>query len=285
MNIRFVRKKIKSVFNVKKITKAMQLVSAIKMKKAQQLAIEGQPYRTNLDMIIRKVLINLETKYSLLMSYVEKSGKKNLAIIISSNKGLCGAFNFNLFRYLVKEVDFDNTDFITNGKKAIILINKMSGKIIADFSSNAPEETVSAIFYTALTEFINGHYKEVYLYYNKFVNTLNYEPTKVKLLPVIYETDIKENREINKGEYLIEPAPRMIIDSLLRSFIEEKIRGAIIDSQAAEHSSRMIAMKNATDNAEDVIYNLTLLRNKLRQEKITNELLDMITAKESVEVS
>lgn len=281
MNIRQVRKKIKSVSNVKKITRAMEMVSAIKMKKAQQEAVETAPYRQYLEKIIYKTISTLRHDLSPLISNQSTSGKY-LYIIISSNKGLCGSFNFNLFRKLIKDIDFKKHDFIVLGKKAAMFVNKMGGKIIADFSSLTPSLAVSPIFKETITGFLNNFYEKVYLVYNRFINTLNFETTIKLLLPTKVELNI-ETPLLIIDEYLIEPNAMEIVDAVLRSLVEEKIRGAVIDSQAAEHSSRMMAMKNATDNAEDVIYNLTLLRNKIRQEKITYELLDMITAKESVE--
>lgn len=285
MNIRTIRKKIKSVTNVKKITKAMQLVSAIKMKKAQQVAIDGRPYQIEIENIIRAVSPKIDPSLSPLIAFPEdKVERKNLAIVIASNKGLCGSFNFNLLRFIVKNTDFKNTDFIIVGKKANLL-SKFSANIMADYSSSVPLNNVSALFEFALNKYLDRTYKKIELYHNQFVSTINSEPVVTTLLPINFsqkkevETETKER----ESEYLIEPNPKKIIDSLLRSFVEEKLRFALIQSEAGEHSLRMMAMKNATDNATDVIYNLTLVRNKIRQEKITSELLDMVTAKESVE--
>lgn len=282
MNIRSIRKKIKSVANVKKITKAMEMVSAIKMKKAQQKAIESISYRKSLEKIIYKAIYGLEKGFSPLIENVSQSNK-NLYIVISSNKGLCGSFNSNLLRFLGKEIDFKDDDFITVGKKAASFISKMGGNIVADFSHTDPQNAISAIFKIALEKYLSNQYKEVVLFYNRFINTLKFESITSRLLPARLEEESIEKE--TEGEYLIEPSKKEIIDAVLKNLIEEKIRGAIIDSEAAEHSSRMIAMKNASDNAENVIYNLTLLGNKIRQEKITYELLDMVTAKESVENS
>jgi len=284
MNIRQARKKIKSVGNVRKITKAMQLVSAIKMKKAQMMAIEGRPYKEYLEEIIRKVIVKIDVNLSeLLQPKLDSNKKKDCVIVIASNKGLCGGFNMDLFRFIVKNVDFNKTEFVIMGKKAGLL-SRLGAKIISDYSSNVLLNNVSALFNFSLKNFINGTYGSIFLYYNKFISTLRIEPTKSILLPLILDLP-KEQEMIKKdaSEYLIEPNPMEIINPLLYSFIEGKIQNAIIQSEAGEHSSRMIAMKNATDNANDVIYSLTMMQNKLRQEKITNELLDMVTAKESVE--
>jgi len=278
MNIRTIRKKIKSVTNVKKITKAMQMVSAIKMKKAQQVAVDGRPYQSEIEKIIRAVSPKIDSSLSPLISQPEdKVIRKNLAIVIASNKGLCGSFNFNLFRFIVKNTDFKNTDFIIVGKKANLL-SKFSAHIMADYSSNIPINNVSALFEFALSKYLDRTYKQIDLYHNQFVSTIHSEPAMTTLLPIKMELGQEK-----AYEYLIEPSPKKIIDSLLRSFVEEKLRFAFIQSEAGEHSLRMMAMKNATDNATDVIYNLTMVRNKIRQEKITSELLDMVTAKESVE--
>jgi len=286
MNLRQIRKKIRAVSNVKKITNAMQLVSAIKMKKAQQKAFEGKPYREFLSFIIQKVAASLiEKSYSPLLSKTNPLAQKDLVILITSNKGLCGGFNFNLFRFLVKEVDFKKVDFITVGKKGALFVKKMGGVVIADFSSPYEEDKVSAIFKTALNPFLKGEYANVFLVYNRFLSTVHFEPVKKIIFPIKFEKEefkVAEDKEVKK-EYIIEPSPEKIIDSALRNMIEVEIYGALIESEAAEHSARMMAMKNATDSATDVIYNLTLLRNKVRQEKVTYELLDMVTAKQSVE--
>ena len=284
MNIRQARNKIKSVTNVRKITKAMQFVSAIKMKKAQQLALEGRPYEEHLENIIKKVISGIDTSLSALLSMKNLDiEKKNLVIIIATNKGLCGGFNMNLFRFIVKNIDFNNSEFVIVGKKASLL-NKFGAKIIADYSAGRSLDNVSALFDFSLAHFMKDSYGKIILFYNKFISTLKVEPVKQILLPLTLDFSLeKKEKETYTGDYLIEPDPGEIINPLLYSYVEEKIRNAIIQTEAGEHSSRMIAMKNATENANDVIYNLTMLRNKLRQEKITNELLDMITAKESVE--
>lgn len=263
----------------------MQLVSAIKMKKAQQVAIDGRPYQTEIEKIIRAVSPKVDPSLSPLIAFPEdKVERKNLAIVVASNKGLCGSFNFNLLRFIVKNTDFKNTDFIIVGKKANLL-SKFSAHIMADYSSNIPLNNVSALFEFALNKYLDKTYKKIDLYHNQFVSTIQSVPVVTTLLPINFsqKTGSSEEVKVKESEYLIEPSPKKIVDSLLRSFVEEKLRFALIQSEAGEHSLRMMAMKNATDNATDVIYNLTMVRNKIRQEKITSELLDMVTAKESVE--
>lgn len=283
MNLRLVRKKIKSVDNVKKITKAMELVSAVKMKKFNQLAEESTPYQEFLEKGIQNIIFSTEKNISSLLETPKNSLDRELAILISTNKGLCGAFNISLARFLLKNTN-NKTDIITIGKKGASLGSSLGFKNIADFSSPDPFENVSALFDFVYEQFIRGKYRLIKLFYNSFISVLKYQPVFDTLLPVKFDEKDLENQEQNLFKnYLIEPSAEEIMHSLLLNYIEQKIRFAVIQTQAGEHSARMMAMQNATMNASDILLNLKLLGNKLRQEKITNELLDMITAKESVE--
>lgn len=286
MNLRQVRTKIKSVSNVKKITKAMQMVSAVKMRKSQAAALEGRVYNEYLDTMIRRIAGSISKETSqLLQEY--KSSERKLIVLVSSNKGLAGSFHSHLDRQILQTIS-PETDYITIGKKASQSIARMGGKIVAEFSEGSAVARVSAVFDLVLASFLGGSYQSVSLVYNKFISTSTYETKNDVLLPLTLPSVSETISEMpdkftSNVEYLIEPDPLRIIDPLLRSYVEAQIREAILSSEASEHSSRMLAMKNATDNATDVIYSLQLLGNKLRQGKITSELLDMITAKESVE--
>jgi F-type H+-transporting ATPase subunit gamma len=260
----------------------MQLVSAIKMKKAQQAAIESRPYQEQLELVIKKVMTKIDVLKSPLLVTHATEASPDLIIVLTGNKGLCGSFNIDLFRYIAKHVDINNSKFITIGKKGAQYLSKAGGEILADYSNTLPHNHISAVVKLALEAFLDGTYKRVFVLYNSFISTLKTEATLAQVLPYKLQLDQKiEEKEYI--EYVIEPSPEQVVERILLSFVEEKMRSALIQSEAGEHSARMVAMKNATDNANDVIYNLTLLGNKLRQEKITGELLDMITAKESVE--
>jgi len=280
MNFRQVGKKIRTIGNVKKITKAMQMVAAVKMKKAQTVALQGQPYRDVLQKMIGNVIDQGTSKF------IKQDGQdytgKTLYILISSNKGLCGSFNFNVIKLALREIDFNNSSFITLGKKGSTLVSKMGGAVQADFSDNVPFiDNVSAIFTMISQSFLSGEYSKIAVVYNKFISTFKIVPSIEPILPISKEELIALQK---KGDqYIIEPDKASIVESLLNDYLKEKITGAILDSEASEHSSRMMAMKNATDNAGDIIFNLTLLKNKLRQASITNELLDITTAKISTE--
>lgn len=291
MNLRVVRKKTKSIKNVRKITKAMQMVSAVKMKKAQQAELESRPYREGLTNLIAKIGGKVDTSYSDILQVDTSNAKKSLMIVITSNKGLAGPFNVNIFRYLIsKKIKFQDVDFVSVGSKGAQFLGRVTGAhILADFSSGILTNEASAIFNFILEKYFTGEYKEIAVIYNKYISTTRSEVVEDVLLPFDLvghkQQEAKEDVKETGAEYLIEPSPEEILNELLKSFLEQKIRGGLISSEAVEHSARMMAMKSATDNATDIIYELTLLGNRLRQEKITNELLDMITAKESVEVN
>lgn len=291
MNIREVRKKIKSIKNVKKITKAMQMVSAVKMRKAQLLEMESRPYRDALTQLISHIAKKLDNQYVDLLQIDTSAATRDLVILVTANKGLAGAFNVNVFRYVLKQdMSFANTDFIVVGTKGAQFLGRVkSSTILATYTSNSVTGEASAIFDYALDEYRKGTYRKVSVIYNRFISTLKSEVVEDVLLPfnavevMSNDTNTDEKQELQ--EYVIEPTPQEILEKLILSFLESKIRGALISSEAVEHSARMMAMKSATDNASDLIFSMTLLSNRLRQEKITNELLDMITAKESVDVS
>ncbi len=284
MNVRQVSRKIKSVGNVKKITKAMQLVSAVKMKKAQAAANDGMAYQKFLEDAIRKISGRIDKNFSPMLKVDSVGAKKRLVILVTSNKGLCGAFNFNVLRFLTQKgmKSAEQVEFVTIGKKGASLCSLLEYKVLADFSSNTPQNNAVAVFEFVLEQYMTGMYAQVSVVYNHFISALRVVPMEQVLLPFRVQTT-GERESAAAREYTIEPDPAQIIETLLKNYIEDKIRFSIIESEAGEHSARMMAMKNATDNASEVVTSLTQLKNKLRQQKITYELLDMITAKESVE--
>ena len=281
MNLRTVRKKIKSVKNVRKITKAMQLISAVKMKKVVQSEVEGRLYRNSLTELIASLTGRIDTSVSPLLAARETAEKKDLVIYISANKGLCGAFHVNLLKYILKNINLAESEFITVGSKGAQALSRFDRDIVADYSTGSPETKVSAIFTYAIDSYLSGKYRTIKLLYTQYLSAVRSEVKCVTILPI--STDKDKTEKTVRQEYIVEPSPQVLVDALLRSAVEEQIRGAVISSEAVEQSMRMMAMKNATDNAGDVIYSLTLIGNKIRQTKITSELLDMVTAKESVE--
>lgn len=277
MNFRQIRKKIKTVTNVGKITNAMQMVASVKMKKSQEAAAGGRVYREMLDKITGRVLATAD---NIEFDLATSKTLNKLYILISSNKGLCGSFNFNLFKMILKEVDFKNAGFVIVGKKGSDFLLRLGAHVEADFSLQLPFiDNVSPIYSIIWKAYLDSKYGSVYIIYNKFVSAFKTIPVIVQLLPLDLKKELAEKKNISiEQNYILEPAGREIINALIEDSIKTKIRSAILDSEASEHSYRMMAMKNASDAANDIIYNLTLLRNRARQASITNELLDIVTA-------
>ena len=270
----------------------MQMVSAVKMRKAQQLELEGRPYRDGLAEMISTLSTKIDPSHSKLLQVDTSHAERELLVVVSSNKGLAGAFNVSLFRKILSLYpSFSHVDIVGVGTKGSQFFGRLKDTIIiADFSGNNLILETSALFDYLLDQYYTGTYTSVSIVYNEFISTLRSDQVKKTLLPLTImdssktaKDDIKES--VKGADLIIEPSPKEILEELLKSFIEYTIRGALISSEAVEHSMRMMAMKSATDNATEIIYQMTLYANRLRQEKITNELLDMITAKESVETS
>jgi len=285
MNLRSLKTKIKSISNVGQITKAMQLVSAVKMKKSQQRAFEGKPYREILEDTMKKVISTGKQTEHPLTVVGKNNSLPTLVIVVSSNKGLCGVFNFNLFRFIDKQLNhqYQNYEFVVLGNKAQQFLFHSGAKIVADFSDKLPfRDNVNAIYDFLIDRFKTGQTKQVEIYFNRFVSSLVYQPINKILLPMDVSSFFGDQEKIQQTDYLVEPSAYEVMDGLFSFYIESTILGAIEESEASEHSARMIAMKNATDNTTELVDELSLLRNSLRQTRITNELLDMNTAKLAV---
>jgi len=296
-NLRDIRRRIKSVKNTAQITRAMQLVAAAKMKKAQDQAIAGRDYAKQL----KEVLVNLkenvgEDANPLL---VKRDGDRELVLVISTDKGLCGALNTNVFKKLRANVS-PTADFVTVGRKLRGQLGKMGRNLIADFDVKDPvpfaEARPIAKFLTK--QFLDGKYDKISVVFANFINTLTQEPTLHQLLPIdpggLGEEQAYEG--VNKGDhgkadkaaalskdYLFEPNPADVLGTLLPLYVNFQIYQMLVESRASEHSARMVAMKAATDNAKKFIKELTLEYNKLRQAAITAELLEITTAMKAME--
>lgn len=218
-----------------------------------------------------------------LLSVDTKDATYRLIILISTNKGLCGGLNTNLFRFVMREYVGQSVDVVTLGKKGISIVSLLHGVIKADFSHTNPfSSIVSALTDLVTTEFLSGKYRSVDLVFSEFKSALSQEPTRKSILPLAFV--LPDGSETKAGpEFLIEPTPEEVLSKLLPHYIENQIRDAVYQAEASEQSARMIAMRNATDNALSLMDELTLVYNKARQEKITYEISDMVTARLAVE--
>jgi F-type H+-transporting ATPase subunit gamma len=274
------RRRIKSVKNTAQITKAMQMVAAAKMRKAQAAALAGRPYQEMLTRVLAAIKGRVEpTSHPLL---AVRPIKKELILIFSTDKGLCGPLNTSLFRELT-DVDREKTEFAVMGRKAVQYIARTRRNLSADFAlkDTVRFADIRPIARFASEKFISGEVDQVRVLYPKFVNTLNQQPVLRSLLPVPAE-ELDIHGEANRGEYIFEPDVHGVLDAILPHYIAFQLFQMALNARASEHSARMVAMKNATDNAKELIKDLTLEYNKVRQANITTELLEITTAQLAV---
>lgn len=283
-NTRDIRRRIKSIRNTAQITKAMQMVAASKMRKAQQHALAGRPYAQ----LMNKVLVSLQERTnSRLHPLLEvRPLKKELVLIISTDKGLCGGLNTNLFR---EAANFDQTKtaFVVSGKKARQFIARTKRELLADFElKDAPGfiET-KPLSKFCIEKFLRREVDKVSVLYTHFINTISQRAVVQTLLPISsFDLPKGASTEETKQDldpmlgYVFEPKAEELLGVVLPYYIQFQVFQMILDARASEHSARMVAMKNATDNAEQFIKDLTLEYNKMRQAGITTELLEIATA-------
>ncbi|SRR5581483_381428 len=273
-----IRRRIKSIRNIGQLTKAMQMVAASKMRRAQQSALASRPYAG----LMNRVLVSLQkrTDPKLHPLLQVRPLQKELVIVLSTDKGLAGSLNTNLFR---EALTFDSakSDYIVSGRKARQFIARIKRNLVADFElKDAPSfvET-KAMANFAIEKFLSREFDKVSVLFPHFINTINQQPTIRTLLPISPFDLPKEGETADSmGEYKFEPTPEAVLDVILPYYIQYQVYQMILDARASEHSARMVAMKNATDNAKEFIKDLTLEYNKMRQASITTELLEIATA-------
>ena len=282
-NIRLIKRRIKSAKNISQITKAMEMVAAAKMKKAQAKALAGKLYADKIyEMVMR--LATRADKLAHPLLFAPKPTGKRLIVLISTNKGLCGGLNAVLFRTLYKHYpDFSKHDFVTLGRKGAEFVTRMGKTVKADFSDTLSfESVVPALVELLKTEFLSGSYDAVDVVSHDFISVTRQNPRIKTVMPLTISAMETKPQELS-GEPLIEPNVDEVFDALLPHYVENQLRDAVLESEASEYSARMIAMHNATENAKSLGESLTLLYNKARQEKITYEITDMVTARLAVE--
>ncbi len=284
-NLRDIRRRIKSVKNTAQITRAMQLVAAAKMKKAQDQAMAGRDYSSQLNAVLSDISANFneEASHPLLQA---REGNRELVLVISTDKGLCGPLNTNLAKKLRAETS-DTADYVTVGRKLRIMLEKLGKKILADFSVKDPVPFADArsIASFLTKQFTAGNYDKVSIVFTRFVNTLTQVPEVKQLLPVLPPTASDDSGLIDGDtkDSLFEPSVDEVLASILPLYVNFQVYQALLESRATEHSARMVAMKAATDNAKKFIKELTLEYNKVRQGAITAELLEITTAMKAME--
>lgn len=277
----------------------MQMVAAAKMKKAQDQALAGRDYADLLNQVLVNLKENVDEEAHPLLE--KREGGKELMLVISTDKGLCGALNTNLLKKVRSSVSADaEIEFVTVGRKLRDQLSKAGEELVADFEVADPAPFVEArpIASLLMKKFLDGEYGKISVAFTNFVSTMTQDPTVVQLLPIDadsvgekqdYEgvgkdeiTDTDRTAALGK-DYLFEPSSEGVLDALLPLYVNFQVYQMIIESRASEHSARMVAMKGATDNAKKMTKELTLEYNKARQAAITAELLEITTAMKAME--
>ena len=290
---REVRVRIKSVKNIAQVTRALQAVSASKVRKAMQAVTNTRPYATKAWQVLTHIAgqPGRESLHPLLTRRDKVSSV--LVVLVTGDRGLAGAYTTNIVRYTLKQ--FGNypvpVRYITVGRKGRDLMFRRGEQIIAEFSKlpAAPSFVdVSAIGRMAVSEYLEEHTDEVYLVYTDFINMVSQVPTVKKLLPLEIGEEADRVQDFARAErgaspsYIYEPGQTEILDEIVPRFTALQVYHAILESLASEHAARMVAMKNATDSATDLAGGLQLEYNKARQQGITNEMLDIIGGAEAL---
>jgi F-type H+-transporting ATPase subunit gamma len=279
-NTRDIRRRIQSVTNISQVTKAMEAVSAAKMRKAQNQVTATRPYAAQAQEVL-SYIARLPSIDNALDPLIQPRPVSRVGILlITADRGLAGGFTSNVIRQLSsfmrekRDAGFE-VEVVTVGRKGRDWLLRYDPAVRAEFTNMPDNPTtydVGPITRLIVDDFSSEHFDEVYVIYTNFINTIRQEPFVKKLLPIV----AAEASVTMAPEYIFEPSPEAVLGQVLYGFIEVQILQALFESIASEHSARMVAMRNATDAADELIDNLTLTYNKARQEGITNELMDII---------
>jgi F-type H+-transporting ATPase subunit gamma len=277
---REIRRRIRSIGSTAQITRAMQMVAASKMRKAQQAAINVRPFSQLLYRIQRRAATRAtDFKHPLLQ---RRAVRRRAIVLVSSDKGLCGALNSNLFR-LAGRYDPTHTVFVVAGRKAAQFVARTRRTLVAEFAYGDTPRFAEARALAALARdlFLKGEVDEVRIITTRFVNTLTQQPADIPLLPIgeislpVPGVEPEAALAADTTEYVFEPSPEAVLSYLLGHYVSILVYIVMLNAKASEQSARMVSMKSATDSAGDMIKELTLAYNKLRQGQITQELLEI----------
>jgi F-type H+-transporting ATPase subunit gamma len=291
-NLRDIRDRISSVKSTQQITKAMKMVAAARLRKAQERIMSTRPFVAGLERVISKLTRsgNADNEY---MNEVEKP-EKVLVIVIGSDRGLCGGFNSNLFRYLSDSIEetfpgykeSGNLSLITVGRKAYEYFGKRGYHILDHnngFFDKLSHNQTMRIMEEATELFVEGEYDTVYLGFNEFKTVLTQNRIFKKVLPVTFEASGEEDEQIqNEIDYIFEPGPDEILHDIIPLHLNMQLWRAVLESNGSEQGARMAAMDNATENAKEIIRALNLKYNQARQAAITTELSEIVSGAEAL---
>ena len=292
MELKEIKSKIDSVRNIWKLTGALETLSALKMKKAQKIALLSRPFAEKTAQFLEEMESNFGAEQSVFFKKSETG--KVLMLVLASDRGFCGSFNSNVLKFAEKEINeiknANEIELLPVGKKAITFFKnrgyaaKYNFFGIGDYGELEDTKSISDFL---VSGFLQGKYKEVLLFYTDFISTFLQKPKKVKLLPASKENlkdflrDAGITADSNKQhEFIVEPSRQILLETIVPQLIEYLIYQAILEGNASEHSARMMAMRNAADNAREKVTELNFAYNKARQEQITKEVCEVSSAKE-----
>ena len=280
-----IKTKIASVKNTQKITNAMEMVAASKMRKAQEGMASSRPYANNIRNVIGHIALgNLEYRHP----YMEERKVKRVGyIVVSTDRGLCGGLNINLFKKVLADAavwqsEEAEVEFAVVGSKATSFFNNMGAKVTAQISGLGDNPSITDLVGSVqvmLKAYDDGELDKLFIVYNKFVNTMTQAPTIDQLLPLPKSDDEQIK---HRWDYIYEPDANELLDQLLVRYVESQVYQGVVENLACEQAARMVAMKSATDNAGDLIDDLQLIYNKARQAAITQELGEIVAGAAAV---
>jgi F-type H+-transporting ATPase subunit gamma len=274
-SLRDIRRRIRSVQNTRKITKAMELVAAAKMRRAQERVTAARPYADEITSVMAE-LMRRSPEYS--HPYLDvREVKRRVIILVTADRGLAGALNSNNTRVALREMNSAGVpvSVVTIGRKGRDLMRRLRKDLIADQSMIGDRPTMGDILpaiRVAMEQYENGDADQVDVVFSRFVSAGRQEATLRRVLPV----EPPESAEPVAADFIYEPEPRAVLDALLPRYVEAQVYQAVLENLASEQAARMVAMRNASDNATDLIGDLTLTANKLRQATITTELMEIV---------
>lgn len=282
-----VRERIKSVNSTQQITKAMKMVSAAKLRRAQQAIIEMRPYANKLDVMLKNILQNVDPSDGSSAFGLEREIKKVLIIVVTSNRGLAGAFNTNIIKEAARKIDEEYADLRKAGGVNILCVGKKGYdffrkkytdcKIVSDFVLLFNEltfENVAKVSQFAMDGFSAAEYDHIDVAYSHFKNAAQQNPKLAQFIPVtkLENTEHKSS----KADYIFEPGKEELLKSLIPTILQTSFQKFVLETHASEHGARMTAMDKATENAEEIMKDLRITYNKARQEAITKELSEIV---------
>jgi len=283
-----VRERIKSVQSTQQITKAMKMVSAAKLRRAQQAITEMKPYANRLDKMMKNIISNLDGDIS--SPFVQQREVKNVAVVvITSSRGLCGAFNTNIIKAAIAKIESNYTTQRANGNLTLVFVGKKGYDVLRkryadctlvkdyiDLFSNLSFDNVSVVSQMLMDKFEAKEFDMVDVCYGQFRNAALQEPECVQFLPVKPMKKLGGEISDSKADYIFEPSKEVLLNELIPSILQTSFQKYVLDNHASEHGARMTAMDNATSNAEDLMKELKINYNKARQEAITKELSEIV---------